>query len=263
MIGLAASLLLGCLPPTSLSRGDQLKALRYDLTLGPDAAGNASTQELTRQYVRTFRDSTSGWLVCLETAGVCVEVRSFPSGAILAIRGASHFAPETRGALVALWPLLSPWIGKTERFVTSWPLATRGSLRSLGRGPWRREGNLWAWSPSVTLNTDVPNQPSGRLDATLVLDADGTRWASWSLNLPMCRAENDCRVLASVGSLTRRGHAAHRGVAPCAGYGADVARAPLCLADGTVIDDAEDAQESVFFASAPAPGSATWSGEPR
>ncbi len=260
MIGLAAAVLLGCLPRTSLSRGDELESLRYDLSLGP--AGKESTQELTRQYVRTFRDSTSGWLVCLEAESVCVEVRSFPDGAILAIRGASHLAPETRGALVALWPLLSPWIRTNERFGTSWPLTTLG-LRAYGLGPWRREGNLWAWSPRVTLNTDIRNQPAGHLEATLVLDADGTRWASWSLNLPMCLAENDCRVLASTGSLTRRGHAAHRAVAPCAAYGADSARAPLCLADGRVIDDAEDAQDSMFFDAASALGSATWNGEAR
>lgn len=260
MIGLGA-LLIGCLPHGALSRTSDLGATRYELTVNAEPA-----EPLTLQYVRAFADGTAGWLVCLERESACVELRSFPTGEVVTTRGTSALPIASQAKLAAIWPLLSPRVDADPRLVTSWPIAQLGPsrLRAVATGGWQRRGSAWSWSPALTLNHDAPLRAEGRLDATVQLDEAGTVEASWALVLPVCRAEGACESWRSAGRLTRRDSAPARAATPCPQHGEDPGRAPLCLADGTPIEDASGALdgESMFRALAAPVKAATVAAEP-
>ncbi len=260
MIGLGA-LLIGCLPHGALGRADAVQATRYALTVNDGAP-----EWLTLQYVRPYADGSAGWLVCLEANQECAELRSFPTGEVLTTRGASRLPVAAQAKLAAVWPLLSPRLDTDPRLVTSWPLAQLGRtrIRSVATGGWTRRGQAWQWSPSLALNHEAPLSADGRFDATLIANADGLLEASWALVMPVCRAEADCQDWISAGRIVRRDTAPAREVAPCPQHGEDASRAPLCLADGTLLDDAPPGVigESIFATPAAPVKAATVAAEP-
>ncbi|GDX83709.1 hypothetical protein LBMAG42_55200 [Deltaproteobacteria bacterium] len=260
MIGLAA-LLVGCLPHGAVGRYAELEATRYELTV------NAEPPEwLTTQYVRAFADGSAGWLVCLELESACVELRTFPTGEVLTTRGASALSAVAQAKLGAIWPLLSPRIDADPRLVSSWPIVQlgRSRLRVVATGGWQRLGAAWQWSPTLALNHDAPLRADGRLDATVHIDGAGTVDASWALVLPVCGPDGACESWLSAGRLNRRDGVSARKAVPCPQHGEDPSRAPLCLADGTPIEDAPSGVdgESIFRALSAPVKAATVAAEP-
>ncbi len=234
MIGLGA-LLIGCLPHGAVGRYADLEATRYDLTVDAEAP-----EALTVQYARAFADGSAGWLVCLESGPACVELRSFPTGEVITTRGSSALSEAAQAKLGAIWPLLSPRVDTDPRLVTSWPIAQlgRSRIRVVATGGWQRRGAAWQWSPALALTGDAPLRADGRLDATVSLDEAGTVEASWALVMPVCGPEGACETWLSAGRLVRRDDAPARAAVPCPQHAEDASRAPLCLADGTPIEDA-------------------------
>jgi len=238
--GLLAVLAMACLPHDALGRVEE----------APAAVWHVSTESrellLTRQFVRSFRDGSVGWLYCLDGTSTCAELRAFPEGDILSLEGLDRFSEPDRADLVGAWPILSPKVVEEPGLLISWPLGHdgRNPERIAARGGWQREGGSLAWR-AVLGRAGVYDR--GEILASVELDGQGTRAGEWTLRYERCTAPATCAVLARTGKVTRLTETRPRArVAPCA-EGPDPARAPLCLADGTRIADDPAARRGLDF----------------
>ena len=230
-------LLCGCLPKSAALRADEAPGTRFLLEV--PAGGEQISVDL--QFARAFSDGSNGWLVCVgeSTSNRCAELRSFPTGEVLTVRGMARLGLPL-GVTAALWPLLSPAVKRQSDAATSWPIEGESwrSTRILAGGAWQREGPAWRWAPTLTVSgSGGAVSGTGTLDARVILHSGGLREAAWTFEFSMCTADAPCRELASAGRLARIGEAPPRAVAPCASADESQARAPLCLADGTVVSD--------------------------
>jgi len=238
IIGLLALFLLNiaCLPHGAVGRVSDLVGVVWQINSG------GRSLVLERHFARTFRDGSNGWLFCLEGTAACAEMRSFPTGEVLTLRGLDHYSEADRAELVAVWPLLSPRIDLEQSLISSWPLGHEGhvDVRVRATGPWERSGAAFRWSPQLGEGVRKGGSDVGELDATVQIDGMGTRNASWDIRYERCvegEEGKECATLERSGTLMRLDRAVpRRAVAPCA-TDSDPARAPLCLADGTALSD--------------------------
>ena len=197
---------------------------------------NGRSLVVTRQFARSFRDGSNGWLFCVEGSQGCTEMRAFPDGTVLTLAGLDRLAEADRADLVAAWPLLSPRVDADPDLLSSWPLGRDGAViaRVSARGGWRRSAGELSWTAIL----GAPGaKESGELAATVQIDGVGTKSAAWHVRYERCGADGACPQLERTGSLDRLVEPRPaQVVTPCPGQ-ADPARAPLCLADGTVIAD--------------------------
>ncbi len=230
ILGLLA---LACLPHGAVGRVADLVGVAWQINSG------GRSLVLERHFARTFRDGSNGWLFCLEGTAACAEMRSFPTGEVLTLRGLDHYSEADRAELVAVWPLLSPRIDLERSLISSWPLGHDGNVdvRVRATGPWERSGTAFRWSPQLGEGVRKGRSDAGELDATVQIDGRGTRNANWNIRYERCVEGETCVGLERSGTLIRLDRAVpRRAVAPCA-TGSDPARAPLCLADGTALAD--------------------------
>ncbi|MSQ01424.1 MAG: hypothetical protein EXR71_05960 [Myxococcales bacterium] len=229
-------LLAGCLPHGALGARGAESAVAYML----ESAGRR--YPLTRQWARTFSDGSNGWLVCLQAeAPHCVELRAFPSGEVLVLRGLAAWPSSLRGVTTGLWPMLSPRVDLGDRLVSSWPIdgSGREQTRIVATGPWSSRGRTFEWSPTLAVVSGAGWTGHGTLTGTVVLDGAEVAEAHWELDVTVCDAGGACQVVGGRAQLRRTDGAVTPQVArPCPQRGESEARAPLCLADGTVLDRA-------------------------
>lgn len=242
------AVLLGCLPHGAVSRGEDVQAVVYELRWA-DAPAEAPALHLSRQYARSFSDGTSGWLVCLEEPGRCAELRAFPTGEVVQVRGTGAWTAEERGRLAAVWPVLSPRLEREPELYTGWPAGpmTHATVRFVAQGGWQRDRADWSWKATVESQGLSAATVRGTIEATARVERGELVSATWSAALPWCAPGGGCVPWGSAGSLTRVGTATHRPLVACPQRGEDERRAPLCLADGTAVADPPDGLDLVSF----------------
>lgn len=278
VLALLVVALVGCLPKHSLSRRDEVGAALYALALDIDVTTEGAPVapfrwhldgQVAWSYTRTFRDGSMGHMVRFDGVRARVErgeasvdvpvpfadgvfeVRAFPDGEILLVRGTSAWV-GTAGHLElldALWAGLSPHLpGSREEaasFTTSWPAwVTNGpKVRNRMVATWTREGESWRYAGRLEgeggyVSSSGTAQGEVRLgegDTRLLAHTFGweratvTRWPTGAVVTQTFRV---------AGSLT------HAGNAPSPALdiplGEDDPRAdalPLRLRDGRAVDD--------------------------
>jgi len=195
-----------------------------------------------------------------------VELRSFPTGEVVQVRGVGAWPAKDRGRFAVLWPLLSPHLDRDPGLYTGWPVGpvTHANVRLVARGGWAGAGKAWTWSAPVVSQGLSAASLAGKVDATVHLQAGQLHDATWTASLPWCVASGECVEWAAAGTITQAGPAPARDVRPCPQHGEDPSRAPLCFAGGSPIDDPPGGLDVVSFLGAnPAAGKAgTVEGEP-
>lgn len=194
--------LAACLPHGAAGGGGRLQARAWWFTV--DAAGERCEGRLSLHYAEAFRDGSLGWLACLDdgTAPVdangCLELRSFPTGEVLELRGLGE-APDV-ARLDVLWPLVSPALGRDDDML-SWPLyaGPRETRRVTAVGRWTGTGSGWSLAASLGDN-DPELASSGELSASLRARGGSTHAADWTARRRAC-AGTDCADRAEAGRL--------------------------------------------------------------
>ncbi len=259
--------LTGCLPPGALSRQDDLAALRYHVDVGLSAAEGfglpawswTARGEAVLGWSRTFRDGTVGHAVRFEgmvdDAGApvwndaVVELRSFPSGEIVAIEGLAPWTGTAGHLELAdlLWPAFSPRVpdaprGEAVTGTAAWPV-----LFPTGPGPrLRMEGSWTLRDPEVVWGGALSGESArvrvdGRVDGRYTrtdgrvtaaqVDSARTVTTQWAAGAQQVQA-----VATSV-SLTLLGEVPAPPLAPRTAAPADVDpdALPLTFADGRAV----------------------------
>ncbi len=233
---IVVALLAACLPHGALGAGTA------DLVTSYLLESDGQSYPLTRQWARAFSDGSNGWIVCVEAAGAhCAELRAFHTGEVLALRGMAAWPADVRALTAGLWPVLSARVNLTSGLVSSWPIGGPGrdETRLVATGAWAREGRRFGWSPTLAVVSATGWTGSGHFGATVMLDGTEVVEGTWALEITLCRAGGACQPLVSRGALrTTPAAAVLRAAHPCPQRGESGSRAPLCLADGTVLDDA-------------------------
>ncbi len=228
------ALLAGCLPHGALGAGKVEGAVGYLLE------SEGRSYPLTQQWARAFSDGSNGWLVCLEAEEThCVELRAFPSGEVLVLRGVESWPEPLRVLTTGMWPMLSARVQLSDGLVSSWPIggSGRGQSRLVATGPWTREGRAFRWSPTLGVASPDGWTGSGTLDGSVVLKRAEVVEARWVLDVSVCRPGGACETWATRAALRRSEVSSPvRSAVPCPQRGESESRAPLCLADGTVLD---------------------------
>ncbi len=181
--------LSACLPHGAVGGGGRADAQAWTFTL-EEVPSTRCEGRLSLHYAEAFRDGSVGWLVCMDGGGGavvaddCVELRAFPSGEVLEVRGLAG----TPGLALhdLLWPVLSPALGRDDGNL-SWPLyaGPRDTRRTVANGRWT--GGPSAWNLEATLDDNDPElTSSGEFSAALVLSRGRLASASWRARRDAC-----------------------------------------------------------------------------
>ena len=187
--------LTGCLPPGALSREDDLAALRYHVEVGVSAAEGfglpawswTAGGEAVMGWSRTFRDGTIGHSVRFEGMvddvgapvwdQAVIELRTFPSGEIVAIEGLAPWSGTAGHLELAdlLWPALSPRVpdaprGEAVTGTAAWPV-----LFPAGPGPRLRMEGSWTLRDHEVVWGGTLSGESGRVRLDGRVDGRYTR----------------------------------------------------------------------------------------
>ncbi|MBM4389512.1 MAG: hypothetical protein FJ090_00190 [Deltaproteobacteria bacterium] len=195
--------MLGCLPHGAMGGRGREEARAYDIEVSDDQ-GLACAARLSLHYAEEFRDQSIGWLACLHPPGAapiaseCVELRAFPTGEVLEVRGLAERPALAR--LDLLWPMLSPAIGNGA-VITSWPLYSGPSqpVRVVASGRWSREGDQHAWRATLEAN-DPSLVLAGEVEARVSVGGGSVRQAEWNARRSAC-AGDDCVDWTTTGRL--------------------------------------------------------------
>ncbi len=198
---------LACLPHGAMGGAGREEARAYDLVIADDP-GLSCVARLSLHYAEEFRDQSLGWLACLHAAGAdpvasqCIELRSFPTGEVLELRGLAEWPAFARLDLV--WPMLSPAI-QAGTVLTSWPLfaGPRESARAVARGTWGREGRVHTWRASLDDNDPVLAL-AGEVAARISLGGGTVESADWTARRSAC-VDDDCVAWSTRGTLRAAG----------------------------------------------------------
>jgi len=237
--------LAACLPHGASSHAEEQEATVYELR----ASAGAPAERLTRQYAREFPDGTVGWLVCLEVPRLCVELRSFPTGEVVQIRGLGAWPVEERARFAGFWPAFSPHLDDEQDLFTGWPMGTVGRrpARLVARGGWVKKADTWSWAADVGAQ-EVPGVSlAGTLTATVRVDRAGVREGTWRAELPWCAEGAGCVPWSGGGSFVRVGTQAPQAVAPCQQAAGPASRAPLCVEGGAPIEEPPGGFDLISF----------------
>ncbi|MBM4365515.1 MAG: hypothetical protein FJ102_04825 [Deltaproteobacteria bacterium] len=199
--------MLGCLPHGAMGGGGRDEARAYDIEVSDDQ-GLACVTRLSLHYAEEFRDQSLGWLACLHPAKAdpdpsqCVELRAFPTGEVLELRGLAEWPALARLDLV--WPMLSPAI-REGAVMTSWPLYAGPfqPARVVASGRWWREGELYGWRATLEAN-DPSLVLAGEVEARLSVRGGAVQGAEWNARRSAC-AGDDCVYWTSAGRLRAAG----------------------------------------------------------
>jgi hypothetical protein len=227
----------GCLPHGAL--GVPAEASSYALRLD----GVSEEFRVHVQWARSFRDSSEGWLVCLHAPPLaaregdpCVEMRSFATGEVLELRGASRWVggPVHLESLALIWPLLSPAMRAEPDLVVSWPLMPIGRdwLRLRATGGWLRGEEPLARGWRARIVGASPADVAGILEADVRLRSEARlQSARWSY-----APEGTSPALLG-GELRYLGEAPALPTSACGRPDENLLRPALCVGYGTAIDD--------------------------
>ncbi len=199
--------LLACLPHGALGGSGRQEARAYDLAVADDQGFSCSAR-LSLHFAEEFQDSSLGWLGCLHApgtepvAGQCVELRSFPTGEVLEVRGLAEWPAFAR--LDLLWPMVSPAIRPGE-VLTSWPLfaGPDAPARVLARGVWVRDGPTHAWAATLDDN-DPALVLNGAIVARFDVRGGEVERAEWTAERSAC-VDGDCVQWSTRGTLRAAG----------------------------------------------------------
>ena len=192
--------------PTSILGGPSRGGDRaFELEVSDDL-GFACRAQVHLQYAEAFRDGSLGWLACvyaLDQApdpAACAELRAFPTGEVLEVRGLAQAPGLARLDLV--WPMLSPTPVEPST-ILSWPLYAdaREARRVVAQATWTRDGARWALAATLG-DTDPGLDLTGTVRADLGVDREGVADAVWTASRRAC-ALDDCVAWSSRGSLRR------------------------------------------------------------